>query len=203
MIKINIHPTLIILLLIGLFGGFIKELILFLLITIFHELGHILSAKFLNIKCKYITLTLIGGFIELEDYSFLNPIFQILINISGILINLLIFLIFKVININFLDNNIIVEYNLLMIFFNLLPIPPLDGYKILKVLIEIIYDEEYTSDCLFYLSLLFIVIISIILFITKLYGYYLIVIFLTFNIIKEHGNKNYYLRHYSQIYFKK
>ncbi len=199
MIKITLHPSIIILLLIGLFGGFLNELLIFLLITFLHEAGHLFTAKIFKVKCHKITLTLIGGFIELEDYSSLNLFSKILINISGIIVNLLIFLFINVININFLDNNIISWYNILMIIFNLLPVAPLDGYKILKNLLEIIFEEEYLNDCLFYLSLIILTIISIILFITKLYGYYVIISFLFIKTIKEKNSKNILLKQYSMF----
>jgi stage IV sporulation protein FB len=199
MIKITLHPSIIILLLIGLFGGFLNELLIFLLITFLHEAGHLFTAKIFKVKCHKITLTLIGGFIELEDYSSLNLFSKILINISGIIVNLLIFLFINVININFLDNNIISWYNILMIIFNLLPVAPLDGYKILKNLLEIIFEEEYLNDCLFYLSLIILTIISIILFITKLYGYYVIISFLIIKTIKEKNSKNILLKQYSMF----
>lgn len=197
MIKINIHPSVIILLLIGLFGGFLKELLIFLAITFLHETGHLFTAKLFNIKCYRITLTLIGGFIELSDYSSLSIIPKTLINLSGIIVNLIIILIVNVININFLDNNIISWYNILMIIFNLLPIAPLDGYRILKGLLEEIFEEEYLIDCLFYLSLIVLSIVSIFLYITKLYGYYLIISFLLIKTLNEKKKKNILLKKYS------
>lgn len=198
--KINIHPSVIILLLISLFSGFIKELVIFLSITFLHELGHFIAAKFYGISSKRITLTMIGGFIDLDSYQHLKTIPQLIINLSGVIVNLVIILIFKVIKLNFLDNNIIViiiDYNILMVVLNLLPISPLDGYKILNTFFQTIFDEEYTKDCLYYLSLIFLVIISICLFILKLYGYYLIVVFLFFRTIKEKRSSFKILKQYS------
>ncbi len=198
--KISIHPSLILLLLISLFGGFIKELCIFLVITFLHELGHFISSKFYRISSTKITLTMLGGFIDLDNYQHLKTMHQLIINLSGIIVNLIIILLFKVIKTNFLDNNIIViiiNYNILMVIFNLLPIAPLDGYKILNTLFQMVFDEEYTKDCLYYLSLIFLVIISICLFIFKLYGYYLIVVFLFFRTIKEKRSSFKILKQYS------
>ena len=114
--KINIHPSVIILLLISLFSGFIKELVIFLSITFLHELGHLIAARFYGISSKRITLTMIGGFIDLDNYQHLKTIPQLIINLSGVIVNLVIILIFKVIKLNFLDNNIIVIIiNLIMV----------------------------------------------------------------------------------------
>ncbi len=196
--NITLHPSMVLLVFLGLFGGFFRELIVFFCIIIFHELGHILTALFFNIKCHKLYLTMFGGLIELDDYNEKNVLIKLLINTSGIIVNLILIMIFKIIKTNFIDNNIFINYNYLMIFVNLLPITPLDGYKILFNLLTIIFDDEYAEDCLFYFSLIILSILSIILFILKLYGYYLILFFLYYKTIaNKRSNKHYKLKQYS------
>lgn len=196
--NIKLHPSMVLLIFLGLFGGFFRELIIFIFIIIFHELGHILTALCFNIKCHKLHLTMIGGLIELDDYKEKNIFIKLLINTSGIIVNFILILIFKVIKIDFIDNNIIVNYNYLMIFVNLLPIPPLDGHKIISNFFTLIFDDEYTEDCLFYISLIVLSILSIILFILKLYGYYLVLSFLYFKTItNKKRNFHYKLKQYA------
>lgn len=72
-----------------------------------------------------------------------------------------------------------------MIIFNLLPINGLDGYYIIREMLLIIFDEEYTNDITFYLSLitLFIVIIIVISF--RLTSLVIIICYLIYRIIKD------------------
>ncbi|MBQ8293179.1 MAG: site-2 protease family protein [Bacilli bacterium] len=175
-------------------------MIIFFVVIMFHEFGHILIAKLFKIKVKKIRLTMIGGIIELDDYQFKKTYQKILINSAGIMINLLLIMIFKVIKLSNDVNNIIVQYNYLMIVVNLLPINPLDGYKIIYDMFNIFFDEEYSLDCMYYLSMISIVICSILLFIFKLYGYYIIICFLSYKTFKDYRLSKYMiLKHYQTI----
>lgn len=178
-LKIIIHPSFLILLLIGLYGGFIKEVVSFSIIVFLHELGHFIAAKIFKVNYYSIHLTIIGCMIDLEDFSNLHLVKQTIINCAGIVINVILIICFSILNMELL-----VEYNKLMIFINLIPIFPLDGYKLIYSSLNIFFDDEYTVDCLFYLSLILIVILLFIIFILKLYGYLLIVSFLLYKTIE-------------------
>lgn len=196
-IKINIHPSFIILLLVGLFSGHIEKILYFILVIISHELAHLIAAKIFKVRYYAIHLTIIGCMIDLSDYSDIAVWKQFIINIVGILMNTILLILF-----NFTNNNLLVEYNKLMIIFNLLPISPLDGYKLIYNLLSLIFDDEYIIDCLYYLSLIILTILSITIYIIKLYGYFLIIIFLFLNTIKTKKEiKKYKLKHY--LLFKK
>lgn len=198
MLNIKIHPSLCILLFLSLFGGLASKLLIFILIIVLHELGHILVARCFNIKCQSLRLTMLGGMIDLDDYSEKNTFIKIIINSSGIMVNILLILIFKVIKLDFMDNTIVVNYNFLMILINLLPISPLDGYKIFYNILTLFFDDEYAGECMFYLSLIFLSILSILLFITRLYGYYLILSFLCYHtIINKKSYESYKLKQYA------
>ncbi len=182
-LKINIHPSFILLLAIGLYGGFLKEVVSFSLIIILHEIGHFIAAKIFNVNHYSIHLTIIGCMIDLDDYSNLNLSKQIIINCAGILINLILIVCFSIMN-----RDLLVRYNKLMIFINLIPIYPLDGYKIIYSLLSNFFENEYIVDCLFYLSLILIVILLFIIFVLKLYGYLLIIIFLLYKTFENKIN---------------
>lgn len=184
-LKIIIHPSFLIMLFIGLYGGFIKEVLLFSLIVLLHETGHFIAAKLFKVKYYAIHLTIIGCMIDLEDFSNIRFYKKIIINSAGIVINILLIIICYKLNLQ-----ILVDYNKLMIIINLLPIHPLDGYKIIYSLITLIFDDEYTTDCLFYLSMIVLVIITISILILKLYGFLLILVFLYYKSIKNKLNSH-------------
>ena len=87
MLKINIHYSFLFLILIGLFAGRIVEILIFILIILLHELSHAITALLLGKKVKKITITMIGGVVEIKGHysTFLK---EFLINISGILMNI-------------------------------------------------------------------------------------------------------------------
>ena len=126
-LKIIIHPSFLILLLIGLYGGFIKEVVSFSIIVFLHELGHFIGAKIFKVNYYSIHLTIIGCMIDLEDFSNLHLVKQTIINCAGIIINVILIICFSVMNMELL-----VEYNKLMLDFY----ETLEADEVIKFILE-------------------------------------------------------------------
>jgi len=125
----KIHFSLIIVLIFALYTGTIIEFGIFFGCIILHELGHLFFIVLFKQKVDKINLTIFGGQIDcyIGNISFIR---SILINSGGIIVNIII--------LNFSNSiegyyrNVIYNYNFLLIIFNLLPIYPLDGYRIIE-----------------------------------------------------------------------
>jgi len=166
----------------SLYTGYIKELGLLLSCLLLHELGHIIFILLFKIKIKRFTLSLYGGLLELNefDYQKITKYKQIMIYISGIIMNLLFYVIFK--------NNIYGKYHLLLFVFNLLPIYPLDGYNVIKLLL---FNNNYQSNTIVNnLSVIFIVILLIYSIYSCSIGLLLIVIVLIVKNIQYYKSKD-------------
>lgn len=131
--KINIHYSFLVLAVICLFTSKIIEMFIFLFIILLHELSHALVGLAFHKKVKRITITMIGGVVEIcGNYStFLK---EFLINVSGIIMNCIILALASFLK-NDYYKNLIVDFNCLMIIINVLPIYPLDGYRLLDSLV--------------------------------------------------------------------
>jgi stage IV sporulation protein FB len=134
-----------------------------------------------NVKIKKLELSIIGGILEYEE---INLKFKevILIDIAGIVGNLLIILLIKLLNIESLQY--LITYNIILIIFNLLPIIPLDGFRILKDSLSLIYDDEYTYLLIKNIDIFCLIMLFIILVIFKLYAQLIIWSFLLYKLIK-------------------
>ena len=64
--KIKVHFSLIIYFVICLYVGFLKDFLIIFSILLFHELGHIFWIIIFNGKIKKITISLIGGLMDIE-----------------------------------------------------------------------------------------------------------------------------------------
>ena len=160
--KVKFHFFILILLIIFLFSGLIVEFALFLLTIFFHELGHLLVLKIFNQSPKQLNLTIVGGIMDVEIGK-VSIIKEFLIDISGVCVNILLYFLIKSIPV-FPYKKLLLNYNLLMIFFNILPIYPLDGYRILEALFRLINDpfkEQKILSKLSFISLLIAFIILI------------------------------------------
>ena len=190
--KIHIHFLTYIIILISLLCGLFKYVIIISIIFIVHETGHIISMIIFKRKIATINILPIGGLIKLDSKISSNIIEDIIISISGIATQLLLAIILVLLRKYQLINNKLFEmfsyYNKLIIWFNLLPICPLDGYKILKLLIEIFIPYKLSFNISLIISLI-IFILNINIIEDNLF----IGIFLLYIVYKEFYNRKYLL----------
>ena len=120
---------------------------------------------------------------------------KIIVAISGPLINLVLILFFIQIDIDIIPKDIAVYANILILLFNLLPIYPLDGGRILKSIIHIIFGGKIAkiiTNKVANVTMLIITIIgSIAVFYFKNIAIFIIIMFLWWIVIRE--NKKYKL----------
>ncbi len=126
--------------------GLYKEYLIFTSTIIIHELGHIISSTFVNWDMISIELNIYGGNIKYKEFINKPLIEEFIVAISGIIIQSLYFLVlFFLYKKGFIDNRIfimIANYNYSIILFNLLPIPPLDGYKVLNIFSNFLFPYK-------------------------------------------------------------
>ena len=189
--KIHISKYTYLIIILSCLTGLIKELIIIGTLVIFHELGHFITSYIFKWNIKKISIYPFGGIISYDEKIDMPLIEELLITISGPLNQLLTFFILYILyKLYFItDNyfNIICNYNYVILIFNLLPIVPLDGSKLLNILLNKIYSFKNS-----YLLTILISIIFLILFINYFnnYSYYLIITFLIYNIYNYIRNKD-------------
>ena len=108
--------------------GYFKNTCLLFTIVIIHEMGHLLFIKLFKYQIIKVTIYPFGGITKINSpiNSSINK--DLLIAIGGILMQL--------ISLIFIKNKLFRYYSLTIIFFNLLPIYPLDGNKIINLILD-------------------------------------------------------------------
>lgn len=177
--KISI-PFYFILIISFLIGKF-KIFIFLTSITLFHELGHIISGLLLNWKIEQVIILPIGSLTIFNKRINNNFIKELLVTIMGPLFQIVLFF--------FIKQDIYMKYNLYLLIFNLLPIYPLDGYKILNLFLYKIIPFNTVNNLSLYFSII-ILSILIILRPTNLIIYIVFIVFII-EIIKEIKNNPY------------
>lgn len=115
--------------------GNIRYLILFMSLIIVHELGHFLTAKFLKWKGGKIYIYPYGGITKLNEKINVPIKEELLVLVMGPLTQVLFFyLVIMILPDRYLD--IFKSYHLFILGFNLLPIYPLDGGRLLGLLLQ-------------------------------------------------------------------
>lgn len=121
---------------------------------------------------------------------------------AGIAVNCLIIIVVKLFeSLSIPYREQIINYSTIMIVFNLIPIIPLDGSRILKTLLEMIFDTEYAKEICQTLSFILIVLLGFFFFVFHKWLYIIIIIYLLMANIKE--KKSAFSKLYNRIYLLK
>ena len=207
--KIYFHPLFYIIVLISLLTAHFSNLFYFTIIIFIHELGHSITGIILGLKLKRIEIYPYGGCSKLE-YDINLPLYkELLVLIMGPLVQIIFTYLVYYLRIDIKDSFFF--YSKLILLFNLIPIYPLDGGRIINILLSYIIsfykslNITYKLGYFIYTTLIFIIVINRI---NNLF-LYLILITLGIDLYKEinKGNiifKKFLLERYLNKYkFKK
>lgn len=167
--KIEFHYTFLIMALGLVLTGHFSNLIVFTSLIIAHEIGHFLVALFWGYKIDRIIIYPYGGLTKLNTFVNTNIYKDLLVAISGVIMQCIYFMI-----IFFLFNkgvireyiyNLFLLYHKSMLLFNLLPIVPLDGSKIINLLLCKYFNFNLSNNLTVFISFLTIILLLI----SKLY----------------------------------
>lgn len=182
--------------------GQFKIFSLFVLIILFHELGHILSGLYFNWNIEKVLLLPFGGITIFNNNINHSLKEEFIICLCGPLFQITFYLLVK----NYLEISDI-HYNLLI--FNLLPIVPLDGSKLLSVILNKFFSFKTSLYLTDFISIITIFLLIYLLITNKNLLLYLVIIFLVFKVISEIKNVRYVFnrflleRYYNPVKYKK
>ena len=193
--KIKIHYSLVFLLILSLFTGSFFKILGIIISILIHEFSHYIFLRLFRVNVKNLELSIIGGILEINNKN-ISLIKRLIINSAGVISNLIIILLIKIIGVSNL--NYLVYYNLFIVIFNLIPIIPLDGFRILNDLLSCIYDDNYTFIIIKKIDCFCLIMMLIILFTLKIYGLvliwcYLLIKYFKYNIDDKKIKNLYYL----------
>lgn len=184
-ITFKIHPLYYLVAILSIITGLFKDFIYITLLIFIHEIGHTLGALIYKWKIKKIIILPFGGitiFNELINKS-LKEEFVILI--LGPIFQILFYFILYILNI---ETPLITNYHYSLLLFNMLPIIPLDGSKLLNIILNKITSFKMSHLLTIYISLITIILLMIK---NKNLVLYIIIFFILLKVIKEYKEHKY------------
>ena len=158
--SLKIHITLILILIYNYFFSDIKLFIMFYMFILMHELSHAIVAILLKVDVKELEFTPFGICAKYENN--ISDLKELIISASGPLFS--IFLAYSY------GNKIYFIINVLITIFNLLPVYPLDGGRILRIIFKFILGQKKgKSISTYFTNLILILFLFISIFIAAYY----------------------------------
>lgn len=133
--KINIHPTLWVVMGIAVITAHFTQILMLFCIVFVHEMGHAVIANHFNWRIKAIQILPFGGSVETEEYGNKSMREELLVILAGPIQHLwLVGVAYLMYTFSFVSFELYQQFfymNSAVMLFNLLPIWPLDGGKLL------------------------------------------------------------------------
>ena len=140
---------------IALLSGYIKYFLISLSIVIIHELSHLWMASFYKFKVERMVIYPFGAYLQMPYYGQYAVLKEVLVAMSGPLSHIFIyfFLVTFKSKLGYLNYYYACDFNLKMALFNLLPIYPLDGYRIFLGILSFLFPYRLTLTIMAVLSM--------------------------------------------------
>lgn len=183
--KFNVHVLYYVVAFITVITGQFKEFIVFTLIIVIHELGHVITAIHYNWKIDKIILLPFGGLTIFNEHLNKPLKEEFIILICGPLLQIAFYIIANFTN----PSTILTNYHWAILLFNLIPIVPLDGSKLLNILFNLLLPFKISHKLT---SIFSIVVIGAIMVCIKIdLLMFLILIFICIKVINDLRSHNY------------
>ena len=164
--KIEFHYTYLLIALGFILTGYFHNLIVFTSIILIHELGHYTLAKINQFEVEKIIIYPYGGLVKMKNLLNTSINKELTVAISGIIFQtiyyLLIMLLYNQEIIREYIFNLFTTYNISILLFNILPIHPLDGSKVLNLLLSKIIPFDVANKINLIVSIITLIIILIV-----------------------------------------
>ena len=176
-------------------SGYFSNLLIFTSLILVHELGHYITSLLFKYNVEKIIIYPYGGLTKLNTLINTNIYKDLLVTVSGIIFQVIYFMFIYILYTSGLlreyTYDLFLLYHKSMLIFNLLPIIPLDGFKILNLVLSKFFGFNLSNNISVYISLLTVVIFLFSNFFDKNYSFIFVIGILMQNIYKFYNNLSY------------
>ena len=158
--NIHIHSLTYICLLFSLICRVEQYFLLSLGIVCIHELCHLLMAYYFHFEIEEVQILPFGAYLSLKDFYNHEIIEEICVILAGPCSHLIMFMIIELLPINDISEYLKMM-NTLIFYFNLVPIYPMDGHRLICLLLQLCIDLKKAFEVSLKISVFSLVILSV------------------------------------------
>jgi stage IV sporulation protein FB len=207
---IYIHPLLWIVIALSIVTAHFLEVCLLLGIIFIHEMGHAAAASFFSWRIKKITMLPFGGVAEMDEHGNRPLREETIVVLAGPLQHVwMVALAYGLVNVNLMPEDLFqlfLSYNLMILVFNLFPVWPLDGGKLVFLLLSLKSSFPNAHRLTLILSLISLSIFSLVIVIAAPthINVWIIIAFLYFSLYHEWKQRRFiFMRFLLERYYGK
>lgn len=141
-IKIIINIEILLFIIIFIITKQINIYAIFIFFTLIHEIGHAITGRILGLKVKDFIIMPYGFKITFKNNREKEKLKKLIIALAGPIVNLIIMTLAIILKLH----TSIIYSNLIIAIFNLIPIYPLDGGRVLKLILTMIMDAKKANE---------------------------------------------------------
>lgn len=138
-LKCQVHPVTLIYLIFAWLGGYLKWYLSALALVCIHEICHLVMAYYFHFQIDKIEILPFGAYLNLQDFYFHPFSHELCVVLAGPCCHLFLFFFIKY-YIHGVYQQYLLTMNLLTFLFNLMPVYPLDGSRIIGLLLQSVMD---------------------------------------------------------------
>ncbi|MEW9053321.1 MAG: M50 family metallopeptidase [Neobacillus sp.] len=207
---VHIHPLLWVIIAISVATAHFLELCLLIGIIFIHEMGHAAAASFFSWRIKKITLLPFGGVAEMEEHGNRPLKEEAIVVLAGPIQHIWMvgaaYLLFTFSIISEDMFQLFFSYNVMIFIFNLFPVWPLDGGKLIFLLLSLKKSFPNAHQLTLIVSSVFLIVFSLatLLLVPTHLNIWIIIGFLVFSIFYEWKQRRYiFMRFLLERYYGK
>ena len=133
-----VHPFTLLYIVVAYLNDYVIEYLMALGIVCFHEMFHYIFARLFDFEIDSVEVLPFGAFLSLQDYGLHHIVEELVTILAGLCSHFFLYFIILF----FGANPYLLAVNRLVFLFNILPIYPLDGSKIVLLLLSICMDYQ-------------------------------------------------------------
>lgn len=177
--------------------GYLDRFAILFATILIHEAGHLVMARLLGWKLESLRFFGFGGILTYEGELNKNNKEDLLVSLGGILFNLIFLLLLLSLNVEELAPLHLKKFQYLVfaqkfvILFNLIPLPPLDGSRILSAILCNVFPYKKVIRIIRVLNVVFLAILVLATFWQGFRTYTFLVTFLVFSVRKYQQQTDY------------